>query len=70
MWYALRLRIIDNAITFFVDGQQIGTASKTSDGNFAGLFAYNCDVDFDDVRVRMAVNPAPTATIGAQQDCN
>jgi len=70
VWYALRLRIIGNAVTFYVDGQQIGAASQTSDGNFAGLFAYSCDVDFDDVRVKMAANPAPAATIGARQDCN
>jgi hypothetical protein len=69
-WYTLRMRVVGDAITFFVDDQMITSAVKSgSDGTFIGLFAHNCDVDFDDVRVRMAASPEPTATLGAQQRC-
>ncbi|HEY5950031.1 MAG TPA: hypothetical protein VIV40_31265 [Kofleriaceae bacterium] len=69
-WYALRMRIIGDTITFFVDDQLVVSTTKAgADGNMIGLFAHNCDVDYDDVRVRMAASPEPTATLGAVQRC-
>ncbi len=70
VWYRVRLRVIGDVLTLYVDDEQIATATKTgSDGQLIGLFAFNSDVDYDDVRVRMAATPEPTATVGAEQRC-
>jgi hypothetical protein len=69
-WYALRLRMIGDTLDFFVDDQPVATATKSgSDGSLIGLFAHNCDVDYDDVRVRMAMTPEPLATLGTEERC-
>lgn len=70
VWYRLRLRVVSDQIDFFVDDAPVASTTKTgSDGTYVGLFAHNCDVDYDDVRVRMAMTPEPVATLGAVQRC-
>jgi hypothetical protein len=70
VWYRLRMRLVGDAITFHVDDQLAASATRSGfDGQMLGLFAYNCDVDYDDVRVQLAMMPEPTATIGAEQRC-
>ena len=70
VWYALRFRLVGSMLQFFVDGQLIVSATAgAADGTFLGLFAYDCDVDFDDVKIRAAMTPEPVATVGAIQRC-
>lgn len=68
VWYALRLRYVGDSIELFIDGVQTLVATKSgSDGELVGIFAHDCEVDFDDVRVRLAMDPEPVATIGPEE---
>lgn len=70
VWYTLRFRLVGSSLQFFVDGQLVANATAgAADGTFLGLFAYDCDVDFDDVKIRAATTPEPVATVGAIQRC-
>ena len=69
-WFTVRMRMIGSAVQLFVDDVQVATVAQTSsDGQLIGLLAVDCDVDYDDVRVRMAMTPEPVATLGAEQRC-
>jgi hypothetical protein len=69
IWYALRLRFVGDDLELFVDDVRVATATRPgADGLQVGLFAHNCDVDYDDVRVRLAMEPEPIAMLGASED--
>lgn len=69
IWYAMRLRYIGDDIAMYVDDVLALSATQAgSDGQLVGLFAHDCVADFDDVTVRMAVDPEPTVTLGAIED--
>jgi hypothetical protein len=69
-WFVLRLVTIGNNLRFYVDGVLQLTATRLgSDGRTIGIFAVDNDVDFDDVRVRAALDPEPIATLGPAETC-
>jgi hypothetical protein len=69
IWYAMRLRIVGDALELYVDNVLARSTTKTgSDGQLVGLFAHDCVADFDDVTLRMAVAPEPTVALGARED--
>ena len=69
IWYAMRLRYIGDDVEMFVDDVLALSATQSgSDGQLVGLFAHDCVAEFDDITVRMAVAPQPTATLGAVED--
>jgi hypothetical protein len=64
-WYALRMRTVGTLVELYVDGALVlTTTTGGGDGQMIGLYAHDTDVDFDDITVRMAVAPAPVATLG------
>ena len=69
-WFDMRMRVIGDLVQLYVDDVLLLAAMQPgSDGRTVGIFAVDNDVDFDDVRVRLAAAPEPTATIGAEQKC-
>jgi hypothetical protein len=67
-WYELRLRFVGDNLALALDGMPVLAATKTgSDGNHVGLYAHDCDVDYDDVRVRLYQEPEPSYTLGADE---
>jgi hypothetical protein len=69
-WYKLRFRLVGSVLQFYIDDQLIvSAAAGAADGSLLGLFGYDCDVDFDDVRIRAATTPEPVATVGGVQRC-
>jgi hypothetical protein len=68
-WYAMRLRYVGDAIEMYIDGALVLSATQPgSDGKLVGLFAHDCIADYDDVTVRLAVSPEPSAMLGARED--
>lgn len=66
--YQLTLRFVGDHVTLSIDGEVALEATKTgSDGNFVGLFAHDCDVEFGSVRLRPAIDPEPVATLGPEE---
>ena len=69
-WFDIRLVTIGNNLAFYVDGALQVTATKTgSGGRTIGIFAVDNDVDFDDARVRMTLDPEPIAALGPAEAC-
>lgn len=67
-WYRVKLRFVGDVVTLSIDGTVVLTTTKSgSDGNLLGLFAHDCDVQFDGVRVRPAVDPEPIGTLGPEE---
>lgn len=67
-WYRLRLRFFGDNVALALDGvPTLSTTQPGSDGMDIGLYAHDCDVDYDDVRVRMYAEPEPTYTIGPDE---
>lgn len=67
-WYALRLRFVGDTLEFAIDGEPALTAIRPgSDGMLVGLYGYEPDVDFDDVRLRAVISPEPTTQVGADE---
>ena len=67
-WYELRLRFVGDDLALAVDGvPTLATTKAGSDGNLVGIYAHDCDVDYDDVRVRMYQQPEPTYTVGPDE---
>jgi hypothetical protein len=67
-WYDLRLRFLGDDLALAADGVPTLATTKTgSDGNLVGIYAHDCDVDYDDVRVRMYQEPEPMSTLGPDE---
>ncbi|HUS30073.1 MAG TPA: hypothetical protein VMZ53_16315 [Kofleriaceae bacterium] len=67
-WYELRLRFLGDDLALVIDGTPTLATTKTgADGTHVGLYAHDCDVDYDDVRVRMYQQPEPAYTLGPDE---
>src|SRR5690348_11228473 len=62
-WYTLRLDVIGNVVTGFVNGQQVASATSTlaSSGRL-GLQTFHASGEFDDVTVSSTVTGSPSPT--------
>jgi hypothetical protein len=72
-WYALRMKALGNRLELYVDGTlEVASTMGAANGTTFGLYAFDADVDYDDVRVRLLVNPEPAIALGAREDvpCN
>ena len=68
-WYTLRLRFVGDTLEFAIDDEPALTAIRPgSDGMLVGLYGYEPDVDFDDVRLRAVIAPEPTTQLGADEE--
>lgn len=64
-WYSLRMRTIGTLSELSVDGAVVlSTTTAGGDGQMIGLYAHDTDADFDDITVRVAIEPAPVASLG------
>jgi hypothetical protein len=69
-WFDIRMVTIGTNVSLYVDGtMQVSTTKTGSDGRAIGIFAVDNDVDFDNVRVRMALNPEPAGSLGPAETC-
>ena len=67
-WYQLALRFVGDKLTLSIDDRVALTTTKSgADGNLLGIFAHDCDVEFDNVRVRPATDLEPVATLGPEE---
>ena len=67
-WYELRLRFVGDNLALAVDNvPTLETTKAGSDGNLIGIYAHDCDVDYDDVRVRMYQEPEPAYVLGPDE---
>jgi hypothetical protein len=63
--YSMKLRFVGDTVSLYLGDELVLTTTRAgSDGELLGLFAHDCDVEFDDVRVRHAIDPEPVVTIG------
>ncbi len=57
-----------STLGFAIDGEPALTAIRPgSDGMLVGLYGYEPDVDFDDIRLRAVISPEPTTQVGADE---
>ncbi|NVB85021.1 MAG: hypothetical protein HOV81_42030, partial [Kofleriaceae bacterium] len=61
-------RVVGIDLAFqIVDGVPLTATKPGSDGKLVGLYAHDCDVDFDDVRMRTLITPEPSAQLGPDE---
>jgi hypothetical protein len=70
-WYDIEARVVGSSMDMWVDGVSRVSNPIGESGPQSGLFAYNPELVYDDVKVRLLSDPEPGVTLGAiEQPCS
>jgi len=66
-WYDIEARVVGSSMNMYVNGTSQVSQTIGESGAEIGLFAYDAEVVYDDVFVRLLASPEPAVSLGAEE---